>query len=137
MFKRDADGPVRQAVQKVGGAIQRVDDPAPGRVCALGLGTFLAEKAISRARAEQILAQNAFGLPVGAGHEVAGALGRNLKVLDLAKVLDQGAAHLAGCFLHQVQVCAALHAVRSIGFRSRPIRVTGADAKGQGKERAG
>jgi hypothetical protein len=92
VFQRDRDRPVRQAVQEVGGAVQRIDDPAPGRVLAPVLAGFLAQPAIGRAAAQQIFLDHPLGLAVGLGHEIARTLGRDLQVLDLAEVLDQAAA---------------------------------------------
>ena len=53
-LEADRDGEVRHAVEEVGGAVERVDDPAVAAV-ALGLAAFLAEEAVVRPGGEQLL----------------------------------------------------------------------------------
>ena len=45
----DRDGELRDAVQEIGGAVERIDDPAVGLVGAVARAAFLAEKAVARA----------------------------------------------------------------------------------------
>ena len=49
-LERDRDGEMRNAVQEIGGAVERIDDPAVGLVGAFMRAAFLAEKAIARTR---------------------------------------------------------------------------------------
>jgi hypothetical protein len=109
VFQRDRHRPMRQPVQKVGGAVERINDPAPGRVFARFLAGFLAQPAVRGARAAQFFLDDPFRLSVGLGNEIAGPLGGNLKIFHLAKVLDKRAARLAGGLDHQVEVRAAVH----------------------------
>ena len=48
-LERDRDGEMRNAVQEVGGAVERIDDPGMGLVGAFALAAFLAEEAVVRA----------------------------------------------------------------------------------------
>ena len=49
-LERDRDREVRDAVQEVGGAVERIDDPGVGLVGAFARAAFLAEEAVARAR---------------------------------------------------------------------------------------
>ena len=80
---------MRQAVQEVRRPVERIDDPAPGRVGALDRLGFLAHPAIGRARAHQFIADDLFRLGIGAADEIARPLDRDLKVLDLAEILHE------------------------------------------------
>ena len=97
-----------QAVQVIRGAIKRVNNPAAGRVFAFDFVAFFTQPAIVRTRFGQFFADQFFGLKVGFGNKVPGALGGHLQVFDLAEIADQGPASLAGGFDHDVQICACL-----------------------------
>lgn len=99
---------MRQAVQEVGGAVQRVDDPAAGRILARLFAGFLADPAIVRPCGAQFFLDDALGLAVGAADEVARALDRDLKVLDLAEVLDEAAARLARGLIMMLRLALAM-----------------------------
>src|SRR5260370_1402028 len=83
-LQADRDGEVRYAVQKVRGAVERVDDPAVAAV-ALALAALFAEEAVFRPRACEFGAQRALGLDVGVADEIAGAFLGDLQLLDLAE----------------------------------------------------
>ncbi len=98
----DGDGEQRHAVQEVGGAVERVDDPAMGLVVADDLAALLHQEAVAGARLRQLAVDDLLGLVVGGGDEVARALDRNLQLLDLAEVAGEAAAGLAGGGDHDV-----------------------------------
>src|SRR5947199_229946 len=99
----DRDGEVRNAVQEVGGAVERIDHPGVGLVAALAVATFLAEKAIARPRLQQLGAQDVFGAVIGGGDEVGRAFERDLQVCDLAEVALEAAPGLARGGDHHVE----------------------------------
>ena len=115
VLQGDRDRPVRQAVQEVDRAVERIDDPAAGRVLALHLGALLAEPAVGRARLGQFVADDLLGLEVGAADEVARALGGDLQVLDLAEIAQEAARRLAGRLDHDV------HVGRGLGHWRGPV----------------
>ena len=49
-LERDRNGELRNAVQEIGGAVERIDDPGMGLVGALARAAFLAEEAVARPR---------------------------------------------------------------------------------------
>jgi choline dehydrogenase len=65
VFQTDGNRPMRQAVQKVGCAVQRIDDPATGGVGPLTAAGFLAQPAIGRAARHQLFLDDALGFQVG------------------------------------------------------------------------
>src|SRR4029453_2243581 len=83
-LEADRDGEVRHAVQEVGRAVERIDDPAVAAV-ALGLAAFLAEEAVLGAGTRELGAQRALGLDVGVADEVAWALLGDLQGLPPAQ----------------------------------------------------
>ena len=85
---------MRQAVQEVGGAVERIDVPAMARVGALDDAALLHDEAVAGARLFQRVAQDLLRLAVGGGDEVARALARDLQVLDLAEIALEGARRL-------------------------------------------
>ena len=94
-LERDGDREMRNAVQEIGGAVERIDDPAMGLVGAGASAAFLAEEAVFGPRLGEFLAHDFFGAPVGGGDEIARALQRDLKVLDLAEIALEAAAGAA------------------------------------------
>ena len=89
LLERDRDRPVRQAVQEVGGAVERVDDPAIVRRAAGLDAALLHDEAVVGAAALELLLDHVLGPPVGGGDEVAGPLDRDLELLDLAEVAGE------------------------------------------------
>jgi hypothetical protein len=57
-LERDRDREVRDAVQEIGGAVERIDDPAVALVGAGAGAAFLAEKAVIRPRLGEVLARS-------------------------------------------------------------------------------
>src|SRR5712692_3482163 len=114
-LERDRDREVRDPVQEVGGAVERIDDPAVRLVGAFVGAAFLAEKAVAGARVRELLAHDFLGAPVGGGDEIGGALERDLQMLHLAEVALEHAAGLARGFDPHVEEGGAEH-----GALSRP-----------------
>ena len=103
------NGEDRNAVQEIGGAIERIDDPAMGASRAVGGAGFLGQEAIARPRLGEFLDQRLLGLPVGGGDEIARPLDRHLKVLDLAEIARQRTAGLHDGGDHDVEKGRAGH----------------------------
>ena len=57
----DRDGELRDAVQEIGGAVERIDDPGVGRVGAVVAAAFLAEEAVAGPRLGQFGAERLLG----------------------------------------------------------------------------
>ena len=114
-LERDRDREVRDAVQEVHGAVERIDDPAMGLVGAFARAAFLAEEAVAGAGVRELLAQDLLGAPVGGGDEIGRPLERDLQVLDLAEVALERAAGLVGGLDHHVEEGGAEHDV-GVGF---------------------
>ena len=53
-LQADRDRELRNAVQEVGGAVERIDDPGVGLVGALAIAAFLADEAVTRPRLGEI-----------------------------------------------------------------------------------
>ena len=94
---------MRNAVQEIGGAVERIDDPAMGLVGAVARAAFLAEKAVARPRLGQFLAHDLLGAAVGGGDEIARPLQRHLQVLDLAEIALEAAPGAARGLDHDVE----------------------------------
>src|SRR5690606_9288708 len=94
-LKPDRDGEMRDAVQKVGGAVERIDKPAIGFVGAFDDAALFHDEAIAGARFRKLLEQGLLSLDVGGGHKVARALARHLQVLNLAEITRQRTRGLA------------------------------------------
>src|SRR5262249_43542215 len=81
----DRDRELRNAVQEVGRAVERIDDPGMRLVGALDLAAFLAEERVTRARGQQFFLQRIFRALVGERNEIRRALERDLQLLDFAE----------------------------------------------------
>ncbi len=91
---------MRHAVEEVGGAIERVDDPARLVRIALDLAAFLEQHAPVGPGVAQLLDDRLLGALVGHRHEVGRSLAADLQLLDLAEVAAQARRRLAGGALH-------------------------------------
>ena len=86
---------MRNSVEEVGGAIERIDDPARlGRI-ALDLAAFLEQHAPVGARVAKFLDDRLLGALVGHRDEVGRALAADLQLLDLAEVAPKPRRRLA------------------------------------------
>ena len=103
-FQPDADRPVRNAVQEVGGAVERIDHPAPRPVLRARGAGFLHQEGVAGTRLVQFLAQRLLGAHVGLRDEVGRALHRDLQLLDLVEVAQQPLRRLLRRVGHHRQV---------------------------------
>src|SRR5262249_2106374 len=107
----DGDGELRDAVQEVRGAVERIDDPGMRLVRTLGAAAFLAEETVAGPRFRELGAQDLLGAMVGGADEIARSLDRDLEMLDLAEVALEAARGLAGGGDHHIEECGAKHRV--------------------------
>ena len=91
---------MRDAVEEVGGAVERIDDPPRLVGIALDLAAFLEQHAPVGPRVAQFLDDRLLGALVGHRDEVGRALAADLQLLDLAEVAAQARRRLAGGALH-------------------------------------
>ena len=89
-------------MQKIGGAIERIDDPAVGLVAPLAPAAFLAEKTVAGPRFFEVGVKHFLGALVGQRDEIRRTLQRHLQVLDLAEIAFQAAAGAARGLDHDV-----------------------------------
>ena len=101
-LQTDRDRELRDAVQEVGGAVERIDDPGVALVGAFAGAAFLADEAVTRPRLGEVGVEHLLGAPVGHGDEIGGALQRHLKIFDLAEIALEAAAGAARGFDHDV-----------------------------------
>ncbi len=78
-------------------------------VTAFACAAFLAQKAVTRPRMLELLAQNFFGALIRGGYEISRPLQRGLQVLDLAEIALERAARLARGLDHHVEKGGAEH----------------------------
>ena len=83
-------------MEKVRGAVERIDDPAVRLVAAFDDPAFLHQEAIPRPGLRQFLEKNLLRLLVGGCNKVRRPLERDLQVFDFAEVTLQAARRLAG-----------------------------------------
>ena len=86
---------MRHAVEEVGRAIERVDDPPRLVGIAGDLAAFLEQHAPVGPRGAQFLDDRLLGALVGHRHEIGRALAADLELLDLAEVAPQARRGLA------------------------------------------
>ena len=131
-LKRDRNGEMRDAVQEIGGAIERIDDPAVAPIGAGVRAAFLAEEAIVGPRLGEFLAHDLLGAAVGGGDEIARALDRHLQLLDLAEVALEASPGAMRRLDHDVENGGMQHAIAvGGGVQCRQAR-RGASAQGCG-----
>ena len=102
-FQRDRDGEDRDAVQEIGGAVERVDDPAMLVVVAGHGAALFHQEGVAGPGTRKLGVDDFFGLAVGLADVVARALQRDLQVLHLAEVAGQRTAGLRGGLHHDVE----------------------------------
>ncbi len=90
-------------MQEVRGAVERIDQPAVLSVLGFNLAGFFHQEAVIRAGAAQFRVDDLFGAAVCLADIVAGALERNLKILDFAKIASEAAAGLHSGLYHNVE----------------------------------
>ena len=72
--KPNRDRENRQTVKKIGGPVERIDEPGVAFVGAFDTAAFLHHKTIARTRPRQFLVKDFFGLAVGGGDKISGPL---------------------------------------------------------------
>jgi hypothetical protein len=97
---RDADREMRDAVEEVAGAVERIDDPARLVCVTFDDARLFHHETPVGACGEQFVIDRAFGDAVGLGNEIGRSLAADLEVLDLAKIAPQAATRLARGLLH-------------------------------------
>src|SRR4051794_7620048 len=85
-LQRDRDRELRDAVQEIGGAVERIDDPGVALVGAGAVAAFLTEETVTRPGLVKVGVEHFLGALVGERDEIGRALQRYLEVLDLAEV---------------------------------------------------
>src|SRR5262244_268397 len=105
----DRDRKVRNSVQKIQRAVERIDDPAVSLVAAFARATLLAQKTVAGTRMLELVAQDFLGAQVGGGDEIGRPLERGLQMLDLAEIALERAARLARGLDHHVEEGGAEH----------------------------
>ena len=93
---------MRNAVQKIHCAVQRIDDPAVRLVGTIDRTGLLHLEPIAGTRLGEFLEQGLFCAVIGGSHKIARALNGNLQVLNLAKIALQGFARLEGSGGHDI-----------------------------------
>ena len=101
-LQADRNRELRDAVQEVGGAVERIDDPGVALVLAFAGAAFFADEAVTRARLGEVGVQHLLGAPVGHGDEIGRSLQRHLEMFDLAEVALEAAAGAARGLDHDV-----------------------------------
>ena len=91
---------MRNAVEKVAGAVERIDDEARLVGLAGNLTPLFHQEAPPGASGAQFVPQRPLGGLVSLGDEVRRALAADLQMLDLAEIATQAPARLARSALH-------------------------------------
>ena len=102
-LERDRDGEYRDAVQEIGRAVERVDDPAVLAVIAVDRAAFFHQEGIARPRTRELGVDDFLGLAVGLADIVARTFQRDLQVLHFAEVARQRTAGLDCGLNHDVE----------------------------------
>src|SRR3546814_5479823 len=93
---------MRNAVQEIGGAVERIDDPVMLAVPGLDAAALFHDEAEIGAQLGQFLLQDLFRLAVGGRNEIRRALLGNLEVFDLVEVADQAALRFTRRVRHRI-----------------------------------
>ncbi len=91
---------MRDAVEEIGRAVDRIDDPARLEGIARNVLAFFEHEAPVGPRVAQLVDQGRLRLAVGVGHEVGRPLAADLQLLDLAEVAANARCRLARGTLH-------------------------------------
>ena len=121
-LERDRDGELRNAVQEVGGAVERIDDPGVGLVGALAAAAFLAEKAVARPCLHQFGVERLFGAAIGGGDEIGRALERDLQFFQFAEVALERARGLARGGDHDVEQSGMVHGACGLPVKAGAVK---------------
>ena len=102
-LQRDRDGEMRDPVEEIGGAVQRVDNPAVMLVGTFRRAAFLEQQAVAGTRLGQLVAERPLGAQIRGGDELTRTLDRDLQLLDFAEIADQPARRFQRGIGHDVQ----------------------------------
>jgi hypothetical protein len=91
---------VRDAVEEIGGSIQRIHDPARLGGIALARAALLAKEAPVGPGPLQFLVERLFRLAIGLADEVRRPLAADLQLLNLVEIAPQLRRRFAGGALH-------------------------------------
>ena len=121
-LESNGDRKDRNAVQEVGGAVQRIDEPAMLIVVTADSAALFHEKGVAGSRLGQFGEDDVFRLAVGLADIVARPLHRDLQVLHFAEVARQRAASFHRGLNHDVEKCGTRHAGWSLKVEGRRRR---------------
>src|SRR5690242_14140719 len=93
---------MRNAVQKIRRAVQRIDNPAVPRVRPRFGSALLDQQGVAGACPPQLRLKNALGLQISGRDEFAGSLDGDLKLLDFAEIADETARRLERGVSHDI-----------------------------------
>ncbi len=100
---------MRNAVQEVAGAIERIDHPPPRPVVRPGRAGFLHQEGVAGPRLGQVVADRLLGAQIGLADEIARSLHAHLQLLDLGEVAQQALGSALGSVLHHRHVRRKAH----------------------------
>ena len=118
----DGNAELRNAVQEIGGAVERIDDPGVRLVGAFAAAAFLADEAVARTRLVEFRVERLLGAAVGGGDEIRRAFERNLQLLDFAEIALERAARFARGGDHHVEQCGVGHGACGLPAGSRGVK---------------
>jgi len=121
-LERNGNGELRDAVQEIRGAVERIDDPGVRLVGAFAASTFLAQETVTRPCLGKFGVERFFGAAVGGRDEIGRTLERDLQVLDLAEIALERARRLAGGGNHDVEEGGAQHGPRGLPARACAVK---------------
>ena len=101
-LQADRDREMRNAVQKIGSAVERIDDPGVALVGAFAGAAFLADKTVARPRLGEVRVEHFLGALVRQRDEIGRSLQRHLQVLDLAEIALEAASRAPRGLDHDV-----------------------------------
>ena len=102
-FESDRDGEMRNRMEEVGGAVERIDDPAMALVGAGMRTAFFAQKTIVGPCFNEFRANDRLGSMIGRADEIARAFHRDLEMLDLAEIALKATAGAVRRLNHDVE----------------------------------
>ena len=95
-LERDGDGEDGNAVQKVGGAVEGIDDPAMGGIGAFDLAALLHEEAVAGTRPGQFGEDDLLGAMIGGADEIRRDLSATLEAAPPRRNRARGCDPLCG-----------------------------------------
>ena len=99
-FGGNRDGEMRHAVEEVGGAVQRIDDPARLGFAADDFAGFLHQQPPVGPSMGQDFGNRLLGGTIGVRHEISRALAADLQGIDFVEIAAQSGCGLARRLFH-------------------------------------